>query len=143
METTSLWWRIVAIVATLSLCKYLFLFNSNLALSSPSCSSRISPYLWPIKLSVKCATISPISFLLFRGIYTTYCTGWFDSHENSSSVSNPKDQINLLCKQVLCVQGHHNAVDMHTGTAWFKAFCSSESCLTSVGEVALGPSRQS
>jgi len=92
VETASLWWRIVAILATLFLCNSLFPFNSNLALYSPSCSSSIGPYLWPTKSSVKCVLVSLNSFLLFQGICTTYCTGSFDSHANSRSVSNPKDQ---------------------------------------------------
>jgi hypothetical protein len=118
VEATSLWWRIVAILATLFLRNSLFPFNSNLALCSPSCSSRISPYLWPTKLSVKCAIISLNSSQLFRGLYTTYCTGSLGSHANSSSVSNPKYQnqsslqASIVCPGTsqCCGHAHRNCV---------------------------------
>lgn len=132
METASLWWRIVAILATL------FPFDSNLALHSPSCSSSIGPYLWPTKLSVKCVLVSLDSFLLFRGICTTYCRGSFDSHANSRSISNPKDQNQSSLQASTVCPGTSQCCGTCTPElGGSRPFCCSESCLTSVGEVAL------
>lgn len=49
--------------------QFSFPFNSNLALSSPSCSSVIGPYLWPTKLSVKCNSLPEFLSALSRNMY--------------------------------------------------------------------------